>query len=162
MSKRKTWLEEHVGLDLAKALFTVKVTLPGSRRVIERDFTTELNIDYDELEDQLQDMPSMYAFWSAVLANQKLNAAVAERTVKRRRGKIAEELNFGGKPEDRGKLRASDIKEMIEADENLAELEAKWLQHERTVSLLFGIVRALEIKGDNLRSLAGFKRAEMK
>lgn len=165
MAKNK-WFTDNVSEDVAKSLFKIEIKLDDGR-TIERDYVADVDIDYDNLEEQMKDMPSIYSFWSVLLAEQKLIVSKIERQIKRRRGKIVEELTSNAKNSEetktaRSALRATDIKELIEADDNLLALETKYILAERTLSKLYAVVKALEIKSDNLRSLCSIKKQEMR
>ena len=158
MKNNHSWVNEVIGDKLAESIFTINVKLLGGAE-IKRDFSPDIAIDYENLEKQLSEGPSKYAFWSMVLAEQKMGVAVLDLEVKRCRGKIVD--NLVKEVDDRKKLRASDIKELIEADDGLLKLQAKLIKEERTLSKLFAITRALEMQSENMRSLFSLKRKEM-
>jgi hypothetical protein len=152
------WTREVVGDKIAEAIFNIHVKLLDGVNC-KRDVSPDIEIDYENLEKQLSEGPSIYAFWSTILAEQKMNVAILEMEIKRCRGKIVDNLVKG--VDDRKKLRASDIKELIEADDGLLKLQAKYIKEERTLSKLYAITKALEMKAENMRSLFSLKRREM-
>lgn len=152
------WARDVIGDKISEALFNINVKLLGGVEC-KRDFSPDIGIDYEDLEKQLSEGPSIYAFWSSILAEQKMNVAMIEMEIKRCRGKIVD--NLVKDVDDRKKLRASDIKELIEADDGLLKLQAKFLKEDRTLSKLYAITRALEMKSENMRSLFSLKRREM-
>ena len=121
------------------------------------------------LESQLQDTPAIFAFWSAVLAEQRETVSKIERQIKHRRGEIVRELidqsrllaaNGGGIGSKPG-LRKSDIDDLVEADEGLRKLDAMYIRANKVLSKLFAIKDAMQMRFDSLRSMAAMKRAEM-
>lgn len=154
------WFNQNVPADIADALIKVEIKLPDNK-LIDRDFRPDVLIDYDRLEEQLQDLPGIYAFWSMVLAEQKAIVAKFERAVKRRRGKIVEAIRDACKEEGTSRPPAHEMKEIIEADDKLNELEAALIKSSKLSSKLYAIVGAIRMKSDHLRSLSGFKRYEL-
>jgi len=163
----KSWFDQ-IDEDVAKAVIRIKVKLPNGEE-IDRDFRGDIAIDYDLLEEQLTEMPGMFAWWSSVLAEQRARVMVIERKIKARRGMVTQELldeskkiaASGGGIGTRAGLRREDIKDLMEKDVKMIKLDATYIQEKRTESKLYGIVEALRMKSEHLRSLAGFKRMEM-
>lgn len=144
--------------EVASALFQLNFTLPNGQKVTG-SFEADTKIDYDSLEEQLAETPAKYAFWSALLGEQKYAVSVLEKQVARRRSKLCE--GFQASAQDEGiKLAKHVIDEMVQADTIMFELEARLLQANRTLSKLWVIENALKMKSEHLRSLAGFKREE--
>lgn len=154
------WFKENLGDDIANHLFTIKVPLADGK-VAERDLRPDVTTDYDKLEIQLEDMPSIFATWAMLLAEAKKEVAALERMIKRRRGE-ATKLLLDEAKEQQVKTRREDIEDLVEADEKVNELEAKLIVANRRLSKLFAATQALQMKSDNLRSLAGFKRQEQR
>lgn len=149
------WFEDHIDPDVAKAVIRLSVKLHNDSS-IDRDFRPDVHIDYDNLEEQLEIQPSLYAFWSSVLSEQRASVAKIERIIKARRGIIARKL-IAEQPD----ITKWKLEEVAESDKELNRLEGKLIQQKRTESKLFAIVDALKIKTEMLRSLAGFKRIEL-
>jgi hypothetical protein len=154
-----SWVAEHVG-KFAEAIFKLKVELPGGQ-IIERDFSFDFEPNYDLLEEQLAETPAQYAFISAILAEQKHLVNKLERQIIRRRAAIAENANETAKDEGM-KLHKYVLDEIVEADDKILELQTKLMLALRTQSKLFGFSKSMEMKSEHLRSLAGFKRQEMR
>ncbi len=154
------WFNQNISEDIAKALIKVEVKMP-SGDIIDKDFKPDILIDYDRLEEQLQDLPAIYAFWSMVLAEQKAVVAKLERSIKRRRGLIVEEIRKACKDEGTSRPPAHEMKELIEADDKLHTLESALIINNKTASKLYAIVGTIRMKSDHLRSLSGFKRFEL-
>jgi len=161
----KDWFSRNVDDDIAKILVKLKISI-GDDKFIERDFRPDVKIEYEELEEQLEDTPSLFAFWSSVLAEQRAQVAIIERSIKMRRGTVtrtlleesksvaAKGVGLGTRPG----LRKDDIKDLLEADKELAELDAKYIIANKRLSKLYGVVDAIRMKSEHLRSLSGFKR----
>ncbi len=158
-AKQNSWVKSNFDEDLAAAVFKLKVELPNGK-IVTRDFSVDLGIDYDMLEEQLAETPSIFAFLSSILSEQKYVCAKYERLIARRRAIIAqnakETADAGGM-----KLHKYVLDEIVEADDKILELQSKLMIAQRTLGKLYGFVDSMRIKSDNLRSLAGFKRQEM-
>ena len=59
-------------------------------------------------------------------------------------------------------LPKHELDELVEIDTAFIDLHKQLIKEELTLSKLYGIVESMRTKSDNLRSLAGFKRQEMK
>ena len=151
------WYEQNIDSDVANAIVRLRIVLPN-RSVIERDFRADLVIDYDNLEKQMEEMPSIFSFWSLVLSERRMEVSKLERISKLRRATLVNEL-VGV---DEKSIPKWKIDELIEIDDKLIEIESKYIVAKRTESKLFGIVDALRMKSELIRSLAGFKRQELR
>lgn len=155
-----SWFEDNnIGDDIAKQLLRIKFT--DGENVIERDMRPDVIIDYDNLEHQLDETPAAFLFYSSMLAEAKKQVATLERTIKYRRARLAKELVDASK-NDAVKLRASDIEILLDSDDNILALETKLLGAERTLSKVYAAVDAIKMKSEHLRSLAGFKKQELR
>jgi hypothetical protein len=157
----KDWFEENINPDVAKALIRLRVDL-GDGRVVERDFRPDLKIDYEMLEEDLQQTPQAFAFWAAVYSEQKAVVAKLERKAKRRRAIMYQTIIEETKKEQWPKVPEKIFKELVEKDEELLKIELSLTLANRTMGKLFNIVDAIKMKSDHLRSLAGFKREEQR
>lgn len=156
--KRPTWITEHLPEELANStLFKFKIKIDN--QIVSVDMTMDLEVDYENLERQLADVPSIYAYFAALYSETRSNVAVAERKVKAYRGQLTEET--ARQASQNGiKLGVDAIKMVVEADQKLNELEAKLIVAQKYAGKLFHTVEAIKLKFDSLRSLAGFKRQE--
>jgi hypothetical protein len=96
-----------------------------------------------------------------VMSEQKTVVGVLERKIKRRRAVATNQVVRQAKNEG-VVLKVDDVKSLVEMDDELELLEAELLIAERTSGKLWNIVEALKMKSENLRSLSGFKKQEMK
>jgi len=157
MSLGPKW-SDTLGDDIANTVFKIVARLPNG--TIERDIRQDVEIDYDQLEQQLQDIPAIYSFYSSLLADQKLYVALKKRLVLRRRAVAMDALVQEARAQDRN-LRRQDLEDLVENDEVLNRLIAQLMLAEKSESKLLGAVSALKLKAEALRSLAGFKKQEM-
>jgi hypothetical protein len=150
-----SWWEKEIPEDIAEVLIVLKVKING--REVTRDWRKDCNIDYDKLEDDLTNMSSIYSFWTSVLADARKNLRITEFAIDIRKSKVLREIKV---PEG-VKMTVADKGSIVTLDPEMAQLIAKQIELENIVQKLFGIVDSLKMKADNLRSLAGFKRAEL-
>jgi hypothetical protein len=149
------WWESEIEDDLAEVLIEFNIVLNNKK--LHRDWRKDCDISYENLEDDLETVPSILAFWSAVLAEARKKLRTLELKVDIKKAKIMRRI----KPPEGVKLTVADKESIIMVDAEYGELLARKIELEATVSKLFGIVDAIKTKADNLRSLAGFKRAEL-
>lgn len=161
--KQQPWLYSEISEEIANNVFRVKIILENGVQVV-RDFVVDVDIDEECLEEEIANMPSVFLFWSTLRAEQKLQVSTYEIQIKRRRGVIVDDLikRSGGDGNDKSKLRTTDIKEILEADDGLLKLQVQKSIAEKTLGKLYSIVDALQIKSENLRTLAANKRQEYK
>ena len=157
--KDKDWVAHNIPEELAKTIYRVRVELQGGK-VIERDFSADLTINYEMLEEQLAETPARFALWSSVLAEQRFVVAKFERLIARRRAKICD--NARETVDDGARLHKYILDEIVEGDDEILKLQSQLMIANRSLSKLYGIVDALRMKSEHLRSLAGFKRQEMR
>lgn len=126
---------------------------------IEVNMLPDLTLDYDNLEQLMQDLPAQYAFWAAVYSEVRMGVAVAERKLKMRYGKVMEKITQ--EFEDR-KLKPTIevIKRIVEKDESLAKADIEYQKMQMQAGKLYHMIEALNKKVELARSLAGFKRNE--
>jgi transcriptional regulator with PAS, ATPase and Fis domain len=158
------WFSSNVSEDIAKALIKVNVKVQdesGKTIIISKDFRPDVDINYENLERQLSEAPSLFAYWAMVMSEQKTVVGVLERKIKRRRAVATNQVVRQAKNEG-VVLKVDDVKSLVEMDDELELLEAELLIAERTSGKLWNIVEALKMKSENLRSLSGFKKQEMK
>lgn len=155
-----SWFQNNIEDPVAEYMMSLSIELPN-KTTIARNFVADVDIDYDLLVEQLAEIPSIYAFWSMVLAECRKQSAILERMIARKRGMLTRMMHEEGRKTN-AKVRKEDIEDLIETDTELNELEVKRISAERQVSKLFAIVRALEMKAECMRSLSGFKKQEQR
>jgi len=154
------WVSEHLPSELADStLFRFKVTLPNGLST-EVSMLPDIDVDYDILEQQLQDIPAQYTYWAALYSEMKSMVAVAERKVKARKGECIEEVLESFKKEGLKPPSVEQVKSIAEKDKELQKLDVKLALIQKHVGKMWHMVEALKLKAEVLRSLAGFKRQE--
>ncbi len=154
------WFAKNVEEDIAKAVVRLSIKLPN-RTNIDRDFRPDVEINYDQLETQLEEVPSIFSFWSSVLAEQRAVSTAMERKVKLRRAVLTNSLIEDAKANNI-KIAQWQVETLMESDKDLGDFETASIIANRNLSKLFAIVDAIRMKSEALRSLAGFKREELK
>ncbi|MCK9281694.1 MAG: hypothetical protein M0P71_13795 [Melioribacteraceae bacterium] len=150
-----SWWDKEIPEEIAEVLITLKIKINGKQ--VTRDWRKDCGVDYDRLEDDLENMSSIYSFWTAVLAEARKNLRVVEYDKDIRKSKIMRSIVI---PEG-VKLTVADKENIVNVDPEMGKLIVRHIELENLVQKLFGIVDSLKMKADNLRSLAGFKRAEL-
>lgn len=166
--------KQEIESDILDVLVRIKIPIRAiqdgkpSVKVMSRDFRPDIIIKYEDLEDQLAETPSAYAFWSSVLAEQKSLVQSIKRKISIRRGAVkrelkkeANDLKKSGSGLSRAGLNRDDIEDLMSLDDDLKQYESDLIKAERIESKLFGIVQAIRMKAELMRSLAGFKKQEM-
>ena len=154
------WVKNNFEDLLADTVFKLRVQLPNGK-VVNKDFSIDVEIDYDMLEEQLAETPVIYAFLSSVLSEQKCACAKLESMIARRRAKVVQHANETAKTEGL-KLHKYILDDLVIADDQVLELQGKLMLAQRSLGKLYGFVDAIRMKSEHLRSLAGFKRQEMR
>jgi hypothetical protein len=174
MNERKlpSWIQENVlcvSPELAKTTlfkFNVKLQVKeygedgkAHNKVLTVDLLPDLDLDYEILEQQIQDIPSQYAFWSTVFSEVKMGVAIAERQYKMRLGEAMEEITDryaqnGLKP------TAEVIKRIVEKDTELVKADLELQKAHMKAGKLYHMLEALKLKAELARTLAGFKKNE--
>jgi hypothetical protein len=166
------WFEKHLATVapelMSSTLFKFKVKLQVAEddgsgtvrpKMLEINMLPDLELDYENLEQYMQELPAQYAFWAAVYSEVKMGVAVAERKLKMRYGQVMERINK--EFEDR-KLKPTMeiIKRIVEKDEALAKADLEFQRAQMQAGKLYHMIEALNKKIDLVRSLAGFKKRE--
>lgn len=151
------WWKANIEDDIAQIIIKLKAKLSGKE--IDRNWTDDLSLDYENIDDDMEKMPSILAFWSAVLAEARREKSLVEMKMDIRRAKIAE--SFKDLLKDGVKLTVQDKENLVNVDSDYSKLRIKFIDIDATVSKLFGIVDAIKVKADNLRSFSAMKRTEL-
>lgn len=154
-----SWFDERLPAELVEsALFRFKVVLVDGREIII-DVTKDVDINYEQLEEQLRETPSQYAYWGMVYSEVRRMVAFLENRIKARRGRLAKQLLEQAQAAG---LRLTDkqVSLVIDDDPALKQLEEGLEITQRDCGKLWYMVKAVEMKSEHLRSLAGFKRQE--
>ncbi len=111
----KSWLTEHLDAQLlGSTLFKFNVKLPNCG-VVSVDMTEDIHVDYEQLEQHLQDIPSQFVFWGSVYSEVKAQVSALETRITRRKAfltrQMVEKAKFGGQ-----KLTEKQVQAFIDAD----------------------------------------------
>lgn len=155
------WIENYVPPELQSSiLFQFKLKLPNDQ-TIDVDLRQDLDVDYEQLETQMMDIPAQFMFWGSVHSEMKQMAAIMERRVKARRGIIMDQAVQMAKAAGCFKLTDTQLKVIVEKDHDLNKLEEALAVVEKQAGKLWYMTEALKMKAEHLRSLAGFKKQEI-
>jgi hypothetical protein len=161
MSKQnRKRLIKNLDEDIRNLLFKLRVKLPGGKN-LEHDFSGDFTPEYERLEEQLEETPQMLAFFGAVLSEQKHVCNVLELKIARRRAVVSENAREDA-TNNNMKIAKYVLDEIADGDDELLRLQTELLVGQRTLGKLYYFVDSIRMKTDNLRSLAGFKRQEMR
>tara|TARA_R100001244_G_scaffold25113_2_gene25409 strand:- start:71204 stop:71692 length:489 start_codon:yes stop_codon:yes gene_type:complete len=159
MTSKREHLNVMFGEELVDQLFRVTVT-PKTGKKITREFAADLHIDYENIQQELIEAPAIYAFWSTVLANQRLVVDTLKQQVIAKSAKIQQQVIDAAKTGG-VKVVKYQLDGLVEADDSVVKLQMRLAVEEKRLSVLYGVIKGLEIKSNNLRSLAGFAKMEM-
>lgn len=142
--------------ELKAALCNIKATINDKKVNVQTN--ENLSIDYDNVEWELDTLPSIYHLWAMLYSEVKEQVNISEKRIRRRRGHLTNEiLSNDGKS-----LRRGDIADILECDDVLMKEEAEHIRLQKIAGKLYFTLEALKMKNDNLRSLSGFKKNEAK
>lgn len=119
----------------------------------------DLDLDYDILELQMQDLPSQYAFYASIYSEARLKVALEERKLKAIRGALIYEIQKRAAAEN-VRLTDNQIKNTVEAEKGIEDADKRLQLAQMQCGKLYHIMEALKMKAELARSLAGFKRQE--
>lgn len=160
MAKDKETLYEMFGKEAVDYLFRITVTTKGGKK-FPRDFSGDVQIDYDNIQEELENAPAIFSYWSSVLAQQRLIVDTSKQAIIARTAKKQNEYSNAAKAGD-FKMSKYQLDSLVEADDDIIKMKMQLAFDEKKLSVLYGLIKSLEMKSDNLRSLAGFAKMEMK
>lgn len=137
----------------------------GSASIIRKyqkasvDIVPDLDLDYDTLEEQMQDLPSQYAYYAMIYSEARLRVSLEERKLKAVRGSIVHKIQREA-AQDNVKLTGEQVKNVVEADESIVAADKRLQLAQMQCGKMFHMLEALKMKSELARSLAGFKRQE--
>ena len=142
--------------DLKNILCIVKVKIQGKER--EFHLNEDLTIDYYGIEFELDNFPQIYHLWGMIYSEVREQVSVAEKKIRRRKGMLFSEILLN---EGKG-MRRGDIADLVECDDELLKLDAEHIKLQKLAGKLYFTIESLKMKNDNMRSLCGFKKQEIK
>lgn len=156
---KRSWISGTVPDDVADGLFCINVLFPNGKKLAV-NIAGDTEIDYEALEEQLDRVSGQFIWWAAVYSEAKAMAAILERRIKIRRAVLTSEALKSAREAGLVKVTNDQVAVIIDADETLNKWEVKLILLNRDVSKLFYMVKAIEMKSENLRSRSGFKKQE--
>ena len=158
---------EHVPWHLTKLpqelvdseIFRFNIKLPASTLPVVVNMFSDLDIDYDILLQQMEDHPSIYIYWAGVYSEARSLISKKERLIRSRKGAIAGAA-VAGFAKAKAKLTDKQLFLILDKDKTTQQLEDELADLHKTSGKLWHMVKALEMKAELMRSLAGFKRQE--
>ncbi len=157
---RPYWISEEAADVLSSEAIIFKIKMANDT-TITINMLNDLEIEYDKIEEQLEAIPSIFAFYGSIYSELRMNVAVLERKIKAKRGRLYSALLDSAKAEN-VKLSEKVIERIVEKDANLIKSELNLAILNKNVGKLWSKIEALKMKCDNLRSLAGFKKQEQR
>lgn len=159
------WIRDNIPTDLyASQLFNITVTLrvedsKDKPKKITVNVLPVLEVEYESVETELTNVPAQFAYFASVYSEARQQVTLYERAIKTRRGRITKEI-LERQKEEKTRLTSDQISRILDADEDIENLEIKLAQKQMQTGKLYYFLEALKLKNENLRSLAGFKRLE--
>jgi len=133
--------------------------LVSRNRTILVDIAANVGLDYDNVERSLDDIPSQFAFWTAVYAEAKYRTNILERVVKTARATAHDEVIQAAMKEGT-RLAQDSIKILVEKDERVNRAEGMLAQANMIAAKLYYMHEAVKMKADLGRTLTSLKRSE--
>lgn len=152
---------------------SMSVTVDNVKKQVSTgDFLASLVINYDRLQDELEKLPALYSFMTMILAESEAQVNLAKKKSELIRSTLHSGLigryNEETQQIERDTKQSTDklpqwqAKHIVESDEELNRADVDYIIKRKNYVKIKGIVDALRMKSDHLRSLSGFKRQEMK
>lgn len=158
-----SWIDKNIPEDVTQYLFNIKITsLPSRIGVYQRFVKDDVMVHFEDLEKQLEETPEIMAFYNQLLAEQSTKRMILLRKKDIMRGKITKRMLEEADTDVRKRIRREDLKDIINADPGLIDIERDIIMETRAEEKLKSVIKALQMKSEHLRSLAGFKKEELK
>lgn len=123
------------------------------------DMLPDLDLDYDILEETMQDIPAQYAFYAMVYSEARMKVALEERRLKAVRGTITRRIQTEATGE-KVRLTGEQVKTVVESEKGIIDADQRLQLAQMQCGKLYHMLEALKMKSELARSLAGFKRQE--
>jgi hypothetical protein len=153
------WIADNIEPGVSGYLFNIQVVnVKGD--IYQRNVIPDLEVNFDQLEEQLEATPEMIAFWDMLLAETKMNVEIIELKIRKLRGEITERMIKDSR-EAKYEYRYNELRDVITTDKSILQLEIELIRSRWKMNRVKVVVESLSRKFDALRSLSGFKKAEM-
>ena len=153
------WFESTVPEEIRNGtIFRFKIKFADKE--VDLDMMANMAIDYSDMVNELSKATSEFAYWAAIYCEIKHQAAVDDKAIRCRRAKVMDDV-IRQSIEKGYKLTDKQLQALVDGDQKLIEMEAKYLVSSKNAAKLYYVVEAMKMKADNLRSLSGFAKLEM-
>lgn len=126
---------------------------------IRVELLPDLDLEYDNLEETMQDIPAQYAFYSMIYSEARMKVAIEERKLKAIRGSLIEGVQRRASKEN-VRLTGEQVKSVVESEDGIISADKHLQLAQMQCGKLYHMIEALKMKAELARSLAGFKRQE--
>ncbi len=160
--KTPRWFKENVPVEVSDSQlfkFAISIGSGPTPQIINVDLTADLDVCYELVQQQLEEVPSQYVFWGSIYSELKLQCAKFERQIKGKKGQVTDRILKEAAAQSI-KITDKQVNAIIESDIQLQELELKLAIYERNTGKVWFVVQALQMRADSLRSLAGFSKID--
>lgn len=127
---------------------------------VKLDLVPDVDLNYDVLEEQMEQLPSQYTFYAMLYSEAKLKVNVEERRLKAIKGTIIQEIQQSA-TQSKVKIPIELAKSIVESDSRISDADKRLQIAQMQCGKLYHMLEALKIKSELARSLAGFKKQEM-
>lgn len=127
---------------------------------VQLDIVPDLDLNYEILEKQMEQLPSQYAFYSMMYSETRLKVSVEERRLKAIKGELIQEIQRRAH-ESKVKIPVEHAKSIVESDSQIIDADKRLQIAQMQCGKLYHMLEALKMKSELARSLAGFKKQEM-
>lgn len=135
--------------------YIINLKLKIDDKYIKLNILVPLEINYNNIEEDLETISSIYGFWATIHSKYKSMVMQKETRFKSLKSKAAirfrEELHLSKK---------TDIEYYVNAANQIRDFEIEIIKLQENLERLRVFIKSVEMKFEALRSLAGFKRQE--
>lgn len=159
---RPTWIATNMPSEIVSSdLFVFKLKFSNGK-LITVNVANDVEVDYERLEQQLDECPGQYVFWACIYSEAKEMVTLLERRIKIRRGVLVDDLQKSAKDSGLLRLTEKQVLAVVEKDDLLNQLEIKLATLQKNTGKLWHMMKAIEMKSEHLRSRSGFKKQELR
>lgn len=156
---RPSWISEHLPEEILQSdLFRFRVKMINGTEVTV-DMINDIEIEYERLEEQMDQLPGQYVWWASVYSEAKAMVTLMERRIKIRKGNLVEAALDQARAMQ-VKVTNDQVNAIVEKDQKIVEWEKVLIVLQKNTGKLYHMVKALELKTELMRSRSGFKRQE--
>lgn len=154
------WFTENVPEEIINSeIFRFNISI-SEGQAVSVDMISDLAIDYGNIQKQLEEMPSIYAYWAAMYSELKEQTAILERKIRTRKGALTKAA-VAKFTKEGARLTDKQLSSVIDNDSVLTSLEEQYEKMQKNTGKMYHMVTAISMKADMIRTLAGFAKIEM-